>query len=341
MNTYNPFISFCIPTYNRSKKAYELVKNILNYQEEDIEVVVLDNHSTDDTRLLLSSIEDSRLRVLSNTINIGGILNVFKVIKEATGVYSLLCLDKDLIDYKEIPNLINNLKEDKDIAFGYCSLNLEKEASDQIFEKGFSSVLNMAYLSKHPTGYFYKTNIYKDSRTLEQIFKHEIKFEFNFDLINAEISFTGKSKIINIPIFFTEDKTDSANTPSYTYNKHNLYFAPNGRLNEYKIFMNSVCELNLLKKEKIELIGLLYYKGLNASTFAYKSILNDHSICLHHGIETRKVGLIELVGIDWKFSSFFFKESLSISWYRKLLIYTYTHLRIAFNLIKNTIRRVI
>jgi len=341
MNLFNPFLSICIPTYNRSKKVYELVKNILNHQEEDIEIVILDNHSTDDTISLLGTIKDSRLKVISNAINIGGIFNVLKVITEAKGVYSLLCLDKDFINYEEISNFIYYLKDDDDIAFGYCSLDLKQEDNNQIFKKGFSSVLNMAYLSKHPSGYFYKTETYKNSRTLKQIFTHNLKFEFNFELINAEISFTGKSKIINLPLIFTEDKIESANNPSFTYNKNNLYFAPSGRINEYKVYMSSVCELDLLEKERIKLFGLLYYKGLNASTFVYRSILSDYSICKHHGIETRKVGLKELIKIDWKFSSFFFKESLPIPLFRKILIYTYTHLRIAFSLVKNTIRKMI
>jgi hypothetical protein len=41
-------LSFCIPTYNRALRVYELVQNLLSYPNSNIEVVVLDNFSTPD-----------------------------------------------------------------------------------------------------------------------------------------------------------------------------------------------------------------------------------------------------------------------------------------------------
>ena len=329
-----PFISFCIPTYNRSYKASELVKNILLYEDDNIEVVVLDNCSTDETKLLFSNIKDSRLRFISNSENIGGILNVLKVVAEAKGEYSILCLDKDYINYKEISSLINHLKDNKDILFGYCSLNLDSSYPNKLFEKGFSSVLNMAYQSKHPSGNFYKTEAYKNSRKLVEMINNNSKFEFNFDLINAEMAFLGKSLIINHPLFFTEKKVESASIPSYTYNRNNLYFEPKRRHNEFGNYMSSVCELDILEKEKINLFKLLYAKGLSATTFMYKVFLSDNLVCLHHGIETRKVGYIELFRIDMSYSLFFLKKHLSISFFRKCVIVINEHFRIFFNMIK-------
>lgn len=334
MKEKTPFISICIPTYNRAEKVYELVKNILKYKGADIEVVVLDNSSTDNTKLLLGGIEDSRLNIVSNQVNIGGVLNVLKVITEAKGEYSFLCLDKDYINYEEIPNLISLLKLDKEVVLGYCSLNLKKKASDEVFEQGFPSIIHMAYLAKHPSGYFYKTNEFCSSKTLKHIFLNRDKFEFNFEIINAEVSFKGKSKIINLPIFHTETKEDCASVPSFTYNKDNLYFEPFKRLNEYRIYMRNVCELDLLNKEKNSLIKLLYINGLLASTIGYKSILNDNYVCLHHGINTRKVKFFELLKINFNYSFSFIKEPLSISFLRKIYISLYGQLKLLLSYLR-------
>lgn len=330
-----PFISICIPTYNRKEKVYKLVNDILNYKGDEIEVVVLDNCSTDATKLLLKKIDDYRFHYFLNDINIGSILNILKVLTKANGQYSILCLDKDYLDYQEIPNLVNHLKYDNDVVFGYCSLNLQNISSDKVFEKGYSSVLNMAYLSKHPSGYFYKTDMFINSKILKQIFTQNDKFGFPFELINAEMSFSGKSKVINLPLFNTESRNDCAKIPSFTFDKSNIYFDPKERFIECVKYIMSVLQLDLLKKEKRKLIILLFSRGLIASTFGYRTILADHPLCLHHGIEPHKISIIELIKIDFEFSSSFFRENLSISHFRKLTIIFLTHLRGIIIILKN------
>jgi glycosyltransferase involved in cell wall biosynthesis len=57
MITDNPFLSICIPTYNRVHKTLSLVTSILEYDDVDIEVVVLDNCSSDNTEIVLSNIK--------------------------------------------------------------------------------------------------------------------------------------------------------------------------------------------------------------------------------------------------------------------------------------------
>lgn len=48
-------ISICIPTYNRANVVYRTVVNCLKCKDEDIEVVVSNNCSEDNTEELLSS----------------------------------------------------------------------------------------------------------------------------------------------------------------------------------------------------------------------------------------------------------------------------------------------
>lgn len=336
MNSYNkPFLSICIPTFNRSESVYKLANNILKYQGTDIEVIVLDNSSTDNTKRLLSTIKDSRFKYTSNEINIGGILNPLKVIIESKGEYSILCLDKDIIDYKEISTLIDILKKDKSVVFGYCALDLNERSSDLIFEKGFYSVLNMAYLGKHPSGYFYKTKYYNSSITLNEIFTNNLKFVFYFDLINAEMSFKGNSKVINQPIFYTENRSDCAKVASFTYNKNDLYFEPQKRSLQYFTYMKSVCKLELTEHQINRIIKLLFYRGLFVSTFSYKSILADPDLCSHHGINTQIISFFELIKIDINYSYAFLKESLSISILRKLLICYQAHSNLVIKGLRN------
>ena len=58
--TGNPLITICIPTRNRATLVGDAVKRVLAQSYSNIEVLVSDNASTDDTLATLRSITDSK-----------------------------------------------------------------------------------------------------------------------------------------------------------------------------------------------------------------------------------------------------------------------------------------
>ena len=42
-------IAVCIPTYNREKTIVKAINSVINQREQDIDIIVFDNKSTDDT----------------------------------------------------------------------------------------------------------------------------------------------------------------------------------------------------------------------------------------------------------------------------------------------------
>ena len=102
-----PKISFCIPTYNRAERVYECVSHILSYKGNDIEVVVSNNASEDNTLELLGTISDSRLRVISNGENIAA-LNWPLALSRASGEWAALVSDEDVVIIDNIPYYIEN-----------------------------------------------------------------------------------------------------------------------------------------------------------------------------------------------------------------------------------------
>lgn len=105
-----PILSFCIPTWNRAQTVFECVRNILNYQGEEIEVVVSNNASTDETLDLLSTIDDKRLKVFSNKDNIR-IYNWPLAISRANGMWSALMSDEDVVITENIELFIGLLRK--------------------------------------------------------------------------------------------------------------------------------------------------------------------------------------------------------------------------------------
>ena len=80
-------ISVIIPTYNRRDKVTYAVKSVLDQTYSNIEVIIIDDASTDNTEAEIKKIKDDRIRYIYLEKNHGaaGARNVG--IKEANGTY--------------------------------------------------------------------------------------------------------------------------------------------------------------------------------------------------------------------------------------------------------------
>jgi glycosyltransferase involved in cell wall biosynthesis len=61
----SPLISVIVPAYNSAKTVLETVHSVLNQSLQDLELIVIDDGSTDDTLSVLDSVTDPRLKVFS------------------------------------------------------------------------------------------------------------------------------------------------------------------------------------------------------------------------------------------------------------------------------------
>lgn len=314
------YISICIPSYNRHFKIVSLVNDLLKSDNLEFEIIVLDNCSSDGTYEQLQAIKDQRLCIYRNEENIGGILNILKVLTLAHGRYAFLCLDKDFLEYKSIDKLICILKKEKDISFGYCSLNLGESAPNCIYDQEFSSIKNMAYLSSHPSGRFYAVDLYKKNDiVIKALQEKKLKFGFCLDIINARMALLGKSLLINIPSFFTENETECANTVTHTYSGSSIYFSPKARRYEYLCYLKDIDSLVISKEDKYALFKYVFERGFY-SLLSYKSVMNNYYICAHHNISPKNITYFELFLAELLYIKSFIFSSLKLPYYTKMLI---------------------
>jgi glycosyltransferase involved in cell wall biosynthesis len=68
----SPSVSVIIPTYNRAALVKRAICSVLEQSFSDLEVLVIDDASTDDTADVVAGIRDSRVRYLLQTQNSGG-----------------------------------------------------------------------------------------------------------------------------------------------------------------------------------------------------------------------------------------------------------------------------
>jgi len=90
-------VSVCIPTRNRALYLGQAVKSVLNQDYDNYEVIIADNHSSDNTEQLIRSLNDKRVRYYRNAKNIGLARNWNRALQYANGDYVTIFHDDDVM----------------------------------------------------------------------------------------------------------------------------------------------------------------------------------------------------------------------------------------------------
>ncbi|MDQ9998582.1 glycosyltransferase family 2 protein [Acinetobacter baumannii] len=89
-------ISVCLATYNGEKYIVEQLNSILSQLSSNDEVVISDDHSTDNTLLLIKSLNDPRIKIITNELGRGYTKNFENAINHSTGNYIFLSDQDDV-----------------------------------------------------------------------------------------------------------------------------------------------------------------------------------------------------------------------------------------------------
>jgi glycosyltransferase involved in cell wall biosynthesis len=97
MGMATPALSVCVPAYNSARTLHATLRSILG-QDVDLELVVLNNASSDDTRAIAESFNDSRMRLYHNDVVLDIGDNWNKTIALSTGqLVKVVCADDILM----------------------------------------------------------------------------------------------------------------------------------------------------------------------------------------------------------------------------------------------------
>ena len=83
----NPTVSVVIPTYNRERLIGRSIKSVLNQTYQNFEIVIVDDSSTDNTKEVVKSFNDERIRYVRHEENKGEAAARNTGIKIAKGQY--------------------------------------------------------------------------------------------------------------------------------------------------------------------------------------------------------------------------------------------------------------
>lgn len=96
----DPVISVVMPVYNGEDYVKEAIESILNQTFRNFEFIIIDDGSTDTTPEILSSFNDSRIKIFRNASNLKIANSLNKGIGNASGKY-IARMDSDDIAYPE------------------------------------------------------------------------------------------------------------------------------------------------------------------------------------------------------------------------------------------------
>lgn len=334
-------LSICIPTYNRAQNIHRLVTDVLQCGDPSIEVVVLDNGSTDDTLSILEAIKDERLHVYSNGENKGVLYNILQVLNKGRGKYVVFSTDKDHIDFGAISEFKSFLLRHPGVVCGYCEYDSKAEIELEVYPKGYQAVKKIGYVGHHPTGYFFKNEQLKSINMTNRFNDYDFVGHFPFEFVFAELCLMGDGAIYHKPIFSPETIEMAAKQKSLGTNANleEAFFSPQGRLKMAINFSRHINTLPLLLNEKQSLIVDRFMQGLMAATMGYSAIMKNNNLCIHYHTKSRDINRKEMLIIGLNFYKQFLNGAINVS-DDSLLAKIKFSWYLFFTLFKKLIRRV-
>lgn len=305
-----PLLSFCIPSYNRLIRVRELVLSLLSLPDDDIEVVVLDNGSTDGTFNDLTKITDPRFKLASNPENRGALFNMVNVFSYASGEYVIYSTDQDRTNVDRLEQFKAFLRLNPNISCGYCEFSEPGSGRHSFFARGPDAVRSVAYTCRHPTGYFFRNEHLRVVRLAERFSDVDVVGLFPLEFAFAEVSLLGEGAIYDGGLFSPNNSEDVVKHKSATTNgtSNSAFFSPAQRLKLAISFSQHVGQLVLPRWSIFQIQGQIFVAGLIAATIGYRAVMANDSLCIHYRMKSRQIGYFELFGICGTFIKGYFSQ---------------------------------
>ena len=132
-------VSICIPTYNRETYVLMAVDSCLKQTYKNLEIIVYDDDSTDNTVSELKKINDPRLKIFVQDHNQGMVPNWNAAILKAKGKYVKLLASDDFIEPKCIELELNAMEADPKAVLVTCRRKFIDSAGNTIKDMGFAT----------------------------------------------------------------------------------------------------------------------------------------------------------------------------------------------------------
>lgn len=149
-----PLISVIVPNYNHAKYLPQRLNSILQQTYQNIEVIILDDSSTDDSKTVIENYRDNKLvsHIIFNKTNSGSTFLQWDLgIKKAKGEFIWIAESDDFCELNFLEELVSRLQKNTVLAYAqsfFVDDNdriIYQSSGDYIFEHENGE----AYIKKH------------------------------------------------------------------------------------------------------------------------------------------------------------------------------------------------
>ncbi len=136
LNQDRPLVSIGVPVYNEQEHLAQALDSLLAQDYENIEIIISDNASTDETQQICQAYaaKDARVRYERNEANIGGIQNFNRVFDLSRGEFFMWAAGHDIREPTQVSGCMKVLMEDENIVLCYSRVISVDEACQPIQE---------------------------------------------------------------------------------------------------------------------------------------------------------------------------------------------------------------
>lgn len=288
-------LTICKSSYNRKHVLIPDIEEYLSVKDDRFLIKVNDNCSTDGTVEALSKIKDSRLSYFVNKKNEGPMPNSIAALSNAESEYVMLVLDKDTIDVALLPSFIDFLEVEKP-NFGFVDLsNCKTEELIQL-KAGYDCLSKIGFHCKHPSGYFWRSDLWNQEIKKGYFKKIDKQFDFPFEIVNGNLGALYDGVIVVRPIVINATLRAIPNTETRTYfDEDKFFFGKKKLIITEKYFLSSLFDLKLSQKD---LTRLSYDILINITSYItidlHRTYLHKQK-CSYYHLPYRHIGCIEML----------------------------------------------
>jgi teichuronic acid biosynthesis glycosyltransferase TuaG len=229
-------VSVIIPVYNNSKYIKECIDSVINQTYKNLEILIINDGSTDDSLNIIKSYNDKRIIIINFKKNKGAAVARNEGIKKSTGRFITFIDADDYWNINKIEKQVEFIKRNK-YQFIY---------SNYIYVKG-----NKTHIAKTP-----KSLTYNQVLKNTAIFTSTVMFDMNYfnkkDIYMEDIRM-GQDAATWFRILRTKNIT------AYGMNEELSYYRVGNLSLSHNKFKAARRTWNLYKRENIILIKRIYY----------------------------------------------------------------------------------
>lgn len=224
---YKDKVSIIIPTYNRAKLIKKSINSVLNQTYDNIEVIVVDDCSTDNTEEVIKKIKDERVKYIKLKKNSGACVARNTGIKASTGKYISFNDSDDEYMSTKIEKQYNNLIKNKsDMDFCKIGIHIDDEIVMIPSVNQEINIFNKKYLTELVNDNYISTQaiFIKKSIASKVLFNEELPRLQDYDFVLrcvplVKLSYTSENLV---ELYRQEDSI--SNSPSKLFTAIKIMF---------------------------------------------------------------------------------------------------------------------